>query len=59
MVEPVLKEGWTVWMDNLYNSPCLARTLKAAQDRLCWYTETEPKKYSSKSGRQGTEKKVK
>jgi hypothetical protein len=28
LVEPLLKQGRTVWMDNYYNSPFLARTLK-------------------------------
>jgi hypothetical protein len=28
LVEPLLKQGRTVWMDNLYNSPYLAKILK-------------------------------
>jgi hypothetical protein len=28
LVEPLLKQGQTVWMDNFYNSPCLAKILK-------------------------------
>jgi len=44
LVEPLLKQGQTVWMDNSYNSLCLAQILKTAQNRLCWYTKTEPKK---------------
>jgi hypothetical protein len=48
LVQPLLKQGWTVWIDNFYNSPCLARTLKTAQDRLCRYTKTEPKNVPKK-----------
>jgi len=29
LLEPLLHKGYTVWMDNFYNSPALARTLKA------------------------------
>jgi hypothetical protein len=28
LVEPLLKQGWTVWTDNFYNSPSLAKMLK-------------------------------
>jgi hypothetical protein len=28
LIEPLLKQGQTVWMDNYYNSPDLARSLK-------------------------------
>jgi hypothetical protein len=28
LTEPLLKQGQTVWMDNYYNSPDLARSLK-------------------------------
>jgi hypothetical protein len=43
LVEPLLKESQTVWMDNFCNSLCLARILNTAQDRLCQYTKTEQK----------------
>jgi hypothetical protein len=35
LVQPLLKEGWTVWMDNFYNSPALARTLKMTYKTDC------------------------
>jgi hypothetical protein len=45
LVELLLKQGQSVWIDNFCNSPCLARTLKTAQDRLCRYNKTEQKMY--------------
>jgi hypothetical protein len=47
-VDPLLKQGWTVWMDNFYNSPCLAKALKNTQGRLCRYTKIELKNFSKK-----------
>ncbi|PNF18924.1 hypothetical protein B7P43_G18030, partial [Cryptotermes secundus] len=35
LVEPLLKQGRTVWMDNYYNSPFLARTLKITYKTDC------------------------
>jgi hypothetical protein len=35
LVQPLLKQGWTVWMDNFYNSPALARTLKKRHKTDC------------------------
>jgi predicted O-methyltransferase YrrM len=35
LVEPLLKQGRTVWMDNIYSSPSLARTLKITQNTDC------------------------
>jgi hypothetical protein len=35
VVEPLLKQGWTVWMDKFYNSPSLARTLKITHNADC------------------------
>jgi phage gp46-like protein len=35
LVEPLLKEGRTVWMDNFYNSPCLAKILKIVHKTDC------------------------
>jgi hypothetical protein len=35
LVEPLLKQGRTVWMDNFYNSPSLARTLKITHNTDC------------------------
>jgi hypothetical protein len=35
MVEPLLKQGRTVWMDNFYNSPSIARTLKITHKTDC------------------------
>jgi hypothetical protein len=35
LVEPLLKHGRTVWMDNFYNSPSLARTLKITHNTDC------------------------
>jgi hypothetical protein len=35
LVEPLLKQGQTVWMDNFYNSPSLARTLKTTHNTDC------------------------
>ena len=29
LVEPLLKKGHTLWMDNFYNSPALAQRLKS------------------------------
>jgi hypothetical protein len=29
LLEPLLHKGYTVWVDNFYNSPALAKTLKA------------------------------
>jgi hypothetical protein len=29
LVEPLLKKGRMLWMDNFYNSPALAQTLKS------------------------------
>jgi hypothetical protein len=29
LIEPLLHKGYTVWLDNLYNSPALARLLKS------------------------------
>jgi hypothetical protein len=43
LVEPLLKQGQTVWMDNFYNSPSVARTLKITKNtRLCWDSQVEP-----------------
>jgi hypothetical protein len=35
LVEPPLKQGRTVWMDNFYNSPALAKTLKMTYKTEC------------------------
>jgi hypothetical protein len=35
LVEPLLKQGWTVWIDNFYNSPSLARLLKITHKTNC------------------------
>jgi hypothetical protein len=35
LVEPLLKQGWTVWMDNFYNSPSQAKTLKMTYKTDC------------------------
>jgi hypothetical protein len=35
MVEPLLKQGQSVWMDNFYISPALARTLKITYKTHC------------------------
>jgi hypothetical protein len=35
LVEPLLKQGRTVWMDNFYNSPCLAKILKTVHKTDC------------------------
>jgi hypothetical protein len=35
LTEPLLKQGWTVWMDNFYNSPSLAKTLKIIHKTDC------------------------
>jgi hypothetical protein len=35
LVQPLLKQGRTVWMDNFYNSPALARTLKMTYKTDC------------------------
>ena len=32
LVEPLLKKGRTLWMDNFYNSPALAQTLKSLKN---------------------------
>jgi hypothetical protein len=29
LIEPLLHKGYTVWLDNLHNSPALARLLKS------------------------------
>lgn len=41
IVEPLLKQGWTVQMDNFYNSTCIAKTLKTVHKTDCQYTKTE------------------
>jgi hypothetical protein len=35
LVERVLKQDQTVWMDNYYNSPCLAKTLRTVYKTDC------------------------
>jgi hypothetical protein len=35
LVEPLLKQGRTVWMDSFYNSPALAKTLKTTYKTDC------------------------
>jgi hypothetical protein len=35
LVEPLLKQGQTVWVDNFYNSPALAKTLKMTYKTDC------------------------
>jgi hypothetical protein len=35
LVEPLLKQGRTVWMDNFYYSPSLAKTLKITNKTDC------------------------
>jgi hypothetical protein len=35
LIEPLLKQGRTVWMDNFYNSPSLARMLKVTYNTDC------------------------
>jgi hypothetical protein len=35
LVEPLLKQGQAVWMDNFYNSPSLAKTLKIVHKTDC------------------------
>jgi hypothetical protein len=35
LIEPLLKQGQTVWMDNYYNSPHLARSLKTTYQTDC------------------------
>jgi hypothetical protein len=35
LVEPLLKQVQIVWMDNFYNSPSLARTLKITHNTDC------------------------
>jgi hypothetical protein len=35
LVEPLLSQGQTVWMDNFYNSPSLAKTLKITHKTDC------------------------
>jgi hypothetical protein len=35
LVEPLMKQGWIVWMDNFYNSPALVRTLKMTYKTDC------------------------
>jgi hypothetical protein len=35
LTELLLKEGRTVWIDNFYNSPALARTLKTTYKTDC------------------------
>jgi hypothetical protein len=35
LVKPLLKQGQTVWMDNFYNSPCLAKILKIVNKTDC------------------------
>jgi hypothetical protein len=35
LVKPLLKQGWTVWIDNFYNSPALARALKMTYKTDC------------------------
>jgi hypothetical protein len=35
LVEPLLKQGRTLWMDNFYNSPSLARMLKIKHNTDC------------------------
>jgi hypothetical protein len=35
LAEPHLKQGRTVWMDNFYNSPCLAKILKIVHKTDC------------------------
>jgi hypothetical protein len=35
LVEPLLKQDQTVWMDNFYNSSCLAKILKIVHKTDC------------------------
>jgi hypothetical protein len=35
LVQHLLKQGQTVWMDNLYNSSCLAKTIKTVHKTGC------------------------
>jgi hypothetical protein len=35
LVEPLLKQSWSVWMDNFYNSSCVSRTLKTVHKTDC------------------------
>jgi hypothetical protein len=38
LVEPLLKQGRTVWMNNFYNSPSLARMMKIKHNTDCFGT---------------------
>lgn len=35
LVEPLLKQGQTVWIDTLFNLSCLAKTLKTVHKTDC------------------------
>jgi hypothetical protein len=56
LVEPLLKQCRTVWMDNFCNSPSLTRMLKIIHKTDCSYFEIEPKGCSCKSEKHKTKK---
>jgi hypothetical protein len=55
-VEPLLKQGRTMWMDNFYNSPSLARTPKITHKTDCWNSQFEPQECATKSEKHTTKK---
>jgi hypothetical protein len=48
LIEPLLEQGRTVWMDNYYNSPDLARSLKTMYQTDCVGTLKLNRKYVPK-----------
>ena len=56
LVEPLLKKGRTLWMDNFYNSPALAQRLKLKTDcvgTLCLSRKYVPQRVKEKKLKKG------
>jgi hypothetical protein len=58
LVEPLLKQGRTVWKDKFYNSPCLAEVLKTVYKTDCVGTLKLNQKHCSKKVKDMKLKKV-
>ena len=57
LVEPLLKKGYTLWMDNFYNPPALAQSLKSLKTdcvgTLCLSRKDVPQRVKQKKLKKG------